>query len=84
MLSKHQTWRLQAGEAEGEVGQEDVQRQADKVLLKLFTAALKASRLPRALGLAGRIVSQDLLEGALKLANHFRCVAACWLGGHDH
>ena len=72
--SQHQPRRLQA---EGEAGQEEVQRQADKVLLKLFTAALKASRVPRALGLAGRIVSQDLLEGALKLASHFRCAAAC-------
>ena len=53
---------------------EVTQTEADKVLLRLFHAALKGTRLPRALGLAGRLALPRSLEGALKLANHHKCV----------
>lgn len=53
----------------------------DRCLLKLYAAALKANRLPRALDTAGRLSLSQSLEGALKLANHYRW--ACRLAGGE-
>ena len=50
--------------------------EADRSLLRLFQAALKAEKLVRALDLAACLVLPLSLEGALRLARHHKC-AAC-------
>lgn len=54
---------------------EQAEKELDGALLKLYHAALKTNRLPRALGIAGRMGIAHSLEGALKLANHYRVPA---------
>ncbi|KAK9832382.1 hypothetical protein WJX74_008412 [Apatococcus lobatus] len=49
--------------------------EADRVLLRLFQAALKANRLLRAYELATRLHLMRSLEGSLKLANHHQVPA---------
>lgn len=46
---------------------------ADRTLLRLFQAALKAEKLGRALDLAALLTLPQSLEGALRLARHHRC-----------
>ena len=46
---------------------------ADRTLLRLFQAALKAEKLGRALDLAALLALPQSLEGALRLARHHRC-----------
>ena len=50
--------------------------EADRSLLRLFQAALKAEKLGRALDLATCLALPLSLEGALRLARHHKC-AAC-------
>lgn len=61
-----------AGTEEEATRQKSVSLEADRTLLKLFKAAVPASRLPRALDLASRLEDHKALEGAIKLANHHR------------
>ena len=62
---------LQAGGAEAlEADVSLAETEADKVLLRLFQAALKSNRLVRAYELATRLHLMRSLEGSLKLANH--------------
>ena len=49
--------------------------EADRVLLRLFQAALKSNRLLFAYELASRLHNMRSLEGSLKLANHHQCAA---------
>ncbi|KAK9868467.1 hypothetical protein WJX84_006627 [Apatococcus fuscideae] len=61
------------GAAESDVVQAETE--ADKPLLRLFQAALKANRLLRAYELATRLHLMRSLEGSLKLANHHQVPA---------
>ena len=67
---------MQAGSTGVGTWMADVQlaeTEADRVLLRLFQAALKANRLLRAYELATKLHIMRSLEGALKLANHHQC-----------
>ncbi len=63
------------GDSEARLAEE--QAAADRALLRLYQAALKAERLGRALDLAACLALPRSLEGALRLARHHRwCHAA--------
>ncbi len=61
-------------DAENEI--EAAQRDADKALLRVFHAAIKAEKIARALEVAAQLVLPASLQGALKLATHHRCDAS--------
>lgn len=76
----HKACRRSPQGSEGDSAVEDrlaaEEAEADRSLLRLFQAALKAEKLGRALDLAACLALPLSLEGALRLARHHKC-AAC-------
>ena len=64
---------VQGSRDEPEEDIEAAQRDADKALLRVFHAALKAEKVARALEVAAQLALPASLQGALKLATHHRC-----------
>ena len=54
---------------------QDAEDKVDKKLLRMFQSAVKGEKVVRALEVASQLTAVRSLEGALKLANHHRCIS---------